>query len=303
MNPKILIIKHGAFGDFIQCLGAFKALREKHSDAEITLLTTKPFEKLALMTGYFDTVWVDERGGLKKVLGLRQKILKTGFSFVYDLQNSDRTDWYFWMLFPRQPRWCGRVWGCSHRHNTPHRGTMHTLDRIAEQMALVGLHDIPSPTLDWMPHSQKNFDLPEKYALLVAGGAPHRPEKRWSVEGYTALAKHLLEQGILPVLLGTSADATQTDAIAALEPHVKNLTNQTDFVDIASLAKGAVVAVGNDTGPMHVIAIAGCKSIVLYGNASDPKRCGQRGKDVTIIRVEDLAGLPVETIILSLGSV
>jgi len=105
------------------------------------------------------------------------------------------------------------------------------------------------------------------------------------------------------VLLGTSADATQTDAIAALEPRVKNLTNQTDFVDIASLAKGAVVAVGNDTGPMHVIAIAGCKSIVLYGNASDPKRCGQRGKDVTIIRVEDLAGLPVETIILSLGSV
>jgi ADP-heptose:LPS heptosyltransferase len=65
MPPKILIIKHGAFGDFIQCLGAFKALREKHLDAEITLLTTKPFEKLALMTGYFDAVWVDERGGIK----------------------------------------------------------------------------------------------------------------------------------------------------------------------------------------------------------------------------------------------
>jgi ADP-heptose:LPS heptosyltransferase len=148
-----------------------------------------------------------------------------------------------------------------------------------------------------MPPSQKNFDLPEKYALLVAGGAPHRPEKRWSVEGYTALAKHLLEQGILPVLLGTSADATQTDAIAALEPRVKNLTNQTDFVDIAHLARGAVVAVGNDTGPMHVIAIAGCKSIVLYGNASDPKRCGQRGRDVSILQSEILEKLPLEKIL------
>jgi ADP-heptose:LPS heptosyltransferase len=297
MPSKILIIKHGAFGDFIQCLGAFKALREKHQDAEITLLTTKPFEKLALMTGYFDAVWVDERGGIKSALTLRRNLLKAGFSFVYDLQNSDRTDGYFWMLFPRQPQWCGRVRGCSHRHNTPHRATMHTLDRIAEQMALVGLRDMPPPSLDWMPPSQKNFDLPEKYALLVAGGAPHRPEKRWSVEGYTALAKHLLEQGILPVLLGTSADATQTDAIAALEPRVKNLTNQTDFVDIAHLARGAVVAVGNDTGPMHVIAIAGCKSIVLYGNASDPKRCGQRGRDVSILQSEILEKLPLEKIL------
>jgi ADP-heptose:LPS heptosyltransferase len=167
-------------------------------------------------------------------------------------------------------------------------------------MALVGLHDIPPPSVDWMPPSQKNFDLPEKYALLVAGGAPHRPEKRWSVEGYTTLAKHLLEQGILPVLLGTSADATQTDAIAALEPRVKNLTNQTDFVDIAHLARGAVVAVGNDTGPMHVIAIAGCKSIVLYGNASDPKRCGQRGRDVTIVRVPDLQQMTVNEVLKNL---
>jgi len=44
---------------------------------------------------------------------------------------------------------------------------------------------------------------------------------------------------------------------------------------------------------MHLIAAAGCPSLVLYGQASDPALCAQRGPKVDILRVDDLAALPV----------
>ena len=44
---KVLIIKLGALGDFIQATGAFADLRAHEANAEITLLTTSPFADLA----------------------------------------------------------------------------------------------------------------------------------------------------------------------------------------------------------------------------------------------------------------
>jgi ADP-heptose:LPS heptosyltransferase len=59
--------------------------------------------------------------------------------------------------------------------------------------------------------------------------------------------------------------------------------------------------VGNDTGPMHLIAAVGCPSWVLYSSASDPKLCGQRGERVTILRRDSLAGLNPAELIATLG--
>ena len=47
----ILVIKLGAQGDFVQAMGAFKAIRAHHGDARITLLTP------AMAAGVTDTLW------------------------------------------------------------------------------------------------------------------------------------------------------------------------------------------------------------------------------------------------------
>ena len=95
---KILIIKLGAMGDFIQALGLFAAIRRHHPHAEITLLTGKPFAGFAEKCGYVDQVWVDKKPKLLDVAGwfdLRKKLNGARFSRVYDLQNNDRTCLYF----------------------------------------------------------------------------------------------------------------------------------------------------------------------------------------------------------------
>jgi ADP-heptose:LPS heptosyltransferase len=55
------------------------------------------------------------------------------------------------------------------------------------------------------------------------------------------------------------------------------------------------VAVGNDTGPMHLIAAAGAPSISLFSADSDPALCAPRGR-VTVLSEASLADLPVERV-------
>jgi ADP-heptose:LPS heptosyltransferase len=76
-DTKILIIKLGALGDFIQALGPMAAIRRHHPQAKIVLMTTTPFEKFAEDCGYFDGVIVDERPGMlniSKWLSLRKSL-------------------------------------------------------------------------------------------------------------------------------------------------------------------------------------------------------------------------------------
>jgi ADP-heptose:LPS heptosyltransferase len=51
---------------------------------------------------------------------------------------------------------------------------------------------------------------------------------------------------------------------------------------------------------MHLIAAAGCPTVVLYSHESDPALCAQRGPSVAILRRETLAGLPPETVFAEL---
>ena len=80
-------------------------------------------------------------------------------------------------------------------------------------------------------------------------------------------------------------------AVDAAECLLINLGGQTNIFDVAGLARRAVGAVGNDTGPMHITAAVGCPSVVLYSNASNPDLCGQRGPAVKILRRAALEGL------------
>ena len=301
---RILVIKLGALGDFIQAMGPFRAIREFHRGARVTLLTTAPFAALARKCGYFDEVWVDDRPNLLQLpswLRLRLRLRGAGFTRVYDLQTSDRSGVYFRLFWPGvAPEWSGIAGGCSHPHDNPERDSMHSLDRQAQQLARTGIAETPAPDLSWMSADISRFGLEGDFVLLAPGGAAHRPAKRWGAESYGALARHLTGQGLTPVLLGGHDDAQVMAAIAAACPEIRNLCGETELEDIAALAREARGAVGNDTGPMHVIAACGCPSLVLFSGDSDPDLCAPRGADVHILRRDPLAGLGVEEVVASL---
>ena len=290
MATKILVIKLGALGDFIQACGPFKAIRNYHEDAHITLLTTAPFASLARSSGWFNEIWLDDRPvwyQFSAWLALRRRLIDGNFERVYDLQTADRSGWYF-RQFPKRdrPDWSGIVRGCSHPHTNPRRNYMHTVDRQAEQLHMAGIEDVSCANLDWLNADITDFDYAPKFALLVPGGAAARKQKRWPLGGYVALAQRLMKCGVAVCLIGDASESELQNSIGKAAVGVVELAGETDFAQIAALARRSYVTIGNDTGPMHIIASCGAPTVVLFGNASNPALCAPRGSNVVVVSAE-----------------
>jgi ADP-heptose:LPS heptosyltransferase len=300
---RILVIKLGALGDVVQALGPLAAIRRHHADADITLLTTAPFAGLLARSPYADRVWIDSRAPwwrLDALLVLRRKLNRGDFVRIYDLQTSARSTRYFRLLAKPRPEWSGIAAGCTHPDSDPRRDHLHTLERQAGQLRAAGIAAVPPPDLSWVAADATRFALPARFALLVPGGAAHRPDKRWPAERFAALAQALAARGCTPALLGTAAERELTGAIAAAAPGTRDLAGQTGLEDLVALGRGAALSVGNDTGPMHLLAVAGTPALVLFSAASDPALCAPRGPQVAILRVPVLADLAVETVLRQL---
>jgi ADP-heptose:LPS heptosyltransferase len=296
-ESRILVIKLGALGDVVLAMGPFAAIRRHHPAAHIVLLTSAAYADFLRPSGWFDEIWTDDRPRVWCVtswLALRRRLRAGAFDRIYDLQTSDRSGWYFRLMGPgARPEWSGIVRGCSHLHTNPRRNFMHTVERQAEQLAAAGIDAVRPADLGWVMADAARFALPARYALLVPGGAPHRPAKRWPAALYGRFARHLAAQGATPVVLGGRDETRLAAAIQAECPSARDLTGRTSLADIAVLARGAAGAIGNDTGPMHLIAAAGCPSLVLFSAASDPTLTAPRGPKVVVLRRKRLADLPL----------
>lgn len=304
MNERILVIKLSALGDLVQATGPMKAIRAAHPDAQITLLTTKPYVAMGEATGWFDDVWSDGRPDwtdLPSVWRLIARLRAGRFDRVYDLQTQNRTIRYFQLLWPQQPLWSGNAPGAAFHYGGPERDRLHVQDSHRNQLAIAGIADVGPPDVSWLTGDAKKFGLARPYALLAPGGAPHRPGKRWPAVRFGELAARLVGQGITPAVLGHGAEEQAlADAILSAAPGAVSLVGKTSLGDIAELARGAALAVGNDTGPMHVVVAAGCPAVVLFSRDSNPDLSAPRpiraDQPVTILREADLADLAVDAV-------
>ena len=298
------MLRLGALGNIIQSLGPFAAIRAHHRNAAITLLTRGAYANWLGHAPYFDRVWIDDAPNwwdLPGWLHLRRRLIAGRFERVYDLQTSRRSSRYF-QLFPRaaRPQWSGIARGCSHPDPDPERDRRHDLERQRGQLCAAGIADVPEADVSWTDGDLARFALPQRIALLVPGSAPHRPDKRWPAEHYRTMATALAARGLVPVIVGSAAERPLAAAIRD-GGAVIDLTGQTTLGDVAALARRATLAIGNDTGPMHLIAAAGCRSVVLFSHASDPALCAPRGRSVSVLRRPNLADLSPDAVLPLLG--
>lgn len=303
---RILVIKLGALGDFVQALGPMQAIQRHHTGAAIDLLTTEPFADFADATGLFATIL--SHGRMKwhqigRIRQLRHDLRQGNYLRVYDLQTSDRSSLYYRLFWPGPyPEWSGIAAGCSHPHANSERDRMHTFERQAEQLANAGVSQVLPPNLEWASADLGRFALDGPYVALIPGGAPHRPDKRWPAERYGELAKFVFTSGRTPILLGSADEHGLHDGIIRAAPGARSFAGKTSLLELASLIRGADFAVGNDTGPMHIAAVSGIPTVVLYSHASDPALCAQRGPRVHIHREPLLSDISVELVTSKLSS-
>jgi ADP-heptose:LPS heptosyltransferase len=267
VRRRILVIRLGALGDMALSFPAFAAIRAHHARDHLTLLTTQPYAELARACPWFDDIRLDSRPGWFDLPGLwRLRRQLAGFDLVYDLQTSRRSSRYFRLA--GRPAWSGIAYGCSLPDANPDRDRLHTIDRQRCQLEAAGVPPAPV-SLDWL--RRRGPVLDGRYALLVPGtSGTHGGGKRWPVACFSALAGELAKLGLRPVVIGTRAEGEAAAAILHACPDALDLTGRTSILDLAGLSGRAALAIGGDTGPIHLAAVMGCRVLTLFSRFSDP---------------------------------
>jgi ADP-heptose:LPS heptosyltransferase len=308
---RVLVIKLGGVGEWVLAFPAFERIRQEHPRAKITLLTTQPFQALAKSSPYFNTV--DADGAAKDPAswtGLILRLRHTRFDRVYDLQNDAATNLIFQALRPMGPQWSGTALGAALPHRNRRRGHMHPLERNAEQLKDAGIWpDAPikplsasPPDISWIlarstqPRSMTVAGGHRPLVILAPGGEGNHPELRWPIELYGQFAKQMQDRGYDIVIIGSLNQAPLAHSIQRVAARARDLTGRTDLVQIASLGARATLAVGNDLGPLHLIAAAGAPTIALFPSEPDPFPIAPRGH-VTVLHAPQLKALAVDSVV------
>jgi ADP-heptose:LPS heptosyltransferase len=290
---RILVIKHGAFGDAIQSDGALRDIRAHHPGDEIVVLTTPPYAKIFARCPHVNRVLVDPRAPrwrLDHMSALRDQLRREKFARVYDLQNSARTAFYFrWFL--RDVEWSGTAPGCALPHRAKDPKKIRTLDRMAGQLRDAGVPIVHTltPDVGWMADDVAPAlnDVRRPYVVLVPGSSARHPQKRWPL--YAQLAQALMAVGY-DVVTAPGPDETGPD----LPGHA--LRSEKGFLDwfqLAGVMKGACFVIGNDTGPTHLASHLGVRGLALFGSHMPAERTGVLRENFAAIEVEDLKTLSV----------
>jgi ADP-heptose:LPS heptosyltransferase len=95
--------------------------------------------------------------------------------------------------------------------------------------------------------------------------------KRWKKERFKELAEKLLHMNIRVLIIGTEEEREEIDYInqSIKNGMLKVLKEQLTLPQITLLLKNVDLIIGNDTALIHLGAISGIPSIVIYG-PTDP---------------------------------
>ena len=143
----------------------------------------------------------------------------------------------------------------------------HEIERHAAFTAhFIGVAPEPrAPRLNWRD-MEPPVATDKPYAVLNPGSNEYG--RRWPLEHYIALARHLTQQGLRVVFAGKAEErgpAANMIAEAADGDAILDLTGRTDLRQLFDLMKHARLVVSNDTGPAHVAIGLGAPTVVIVG--------------------------------------
>ncbi len=287
---RILIIKWSAMGDVILATALMEDIRRAFPNAILHLNTLPPFRRLFAHDPRFaEVIAIDVRrkpGRLGANLEWLRRVRAGGYDLIIDLQRTDHSRALLALL---------RLSGGAPRHRLGNRGGFpysqtpaitdpraHALPMMRSVLRSAGIacttpHPILAPgqaNTDAAARSLREHGLiPGRFAVFLPGSQAAGWLKRWGVERYAALARGVIDSGLIDqvALVGGPDEVEDCRRIAASGPNIVNLNGTLDLLQIAPLCAEARFIVGNDTGTAHIAAAAGKPMLVLCG-ATDPRR-------------------------------
>lgn len=277
---ELLIIKPSSLGDIVHGLQVATSLKAQREDLRISWVVREMFAPLVRACAVVDRVYVFERqGGAKGFLRLMAEIRKTRFDAVFDFQGLLRTG-----LMTSRARAKRKVGRSDAREGAtlfyqervplpPTGRRSHALEILLQFCPLLDAN----PELRGTLRFRETESLHLRFAEGKGGARPYllfpdsrRAEKRWS--GFKTLTEMLVreDRGRKVIWAGSNY---LPDRGAFPADQFLNLTGNTSLVSLPALIKRAEWVITNDSGPMHLSAALGVRTLGIFG-PTDPRLFG-----------------------------
>ena len=307
-------------GDVILALPALKAIRRKFPAARITVLIGKSSAQIARLAGVFDEEIVVDRVALRdgsklrsvnKIRRLVKEIRRRRFDFIIDLHSLSETNLLGFLsgagarLYANRENRSLDFLGKFSARPPAEDKSKHVTDRYLEVLAPLGIEGAPR----FVEIQPRDEDV-ETVKKLLAGqnaateklvgifpGAGH-PSRRWSLENFARLARALSERAVPPriiVFLGPE----ETDLRGEVEkifPAKTVIFDKLTIPELLAAASRLSVLVSNDTGVVHLGAIAGA-ALVLVMDERGPTAFLPLTEKIRVVRSGTIDKIPVEDVL------
>ncbi|MCL4234854.1 MAG: glycosyltransferase family 9 protein [Deltaproteobacteria bacterium] len=295
MTPRsILIVKLGAVGDCVHTLYALRALREAFPDARIgwaiedksraviedhpdlSEIIRFPRKELAaaLRSGGFTRLWRAFRADLRA----------RGYEIAIDFQNLFKSGHV--AHASGAPRRIGfRKWREGNFLFTNERiprdpNARHAIEKYFTLLRPLGVTKIPERVEIAIPAEKRETidrwftanGLDNRRLIAINPGASW-PNKKLSARTYAAAADALSDDGCVPVVIWGPGEERDAAAVVESARSPVLLAPRTDIRELAALLGRCAMYVGNDSGPMHIAAAMGARTLGVFG-PTDPARVG-----------------------------
>lgn len=298
---KVLIVKLSSIGDVVHTLPALEALsqgfKKRGVEARIDWLVEEAASSVLKGHPLIDELIVVKRGwgrNLSANLKAASVLKEKDYDLVLDFQGLLKSG--VWVFFSKGKRRAGfsNARELSHlfyNEKLPaYDIERHAVDRYLDLARYAGGQSTEAVfRLDTDKASEslkkklkaKGVDGP--FFVIVARA--RWATKMWKDDGFAELAKMLMDKkGLKAVFAGSPSDREGLDRLAkAAGKGAVNMAGETDLKELFELFRMARFAVTVDSGPMHIAAAAGAKTVALFGPTA-PWRTGPYGKGHVIVR-------------------
>lgn len=285
----ILIIKLGSLGDVVQISGALRDIREHHKNEKITILTTSKYINLFKNCPYVDNCLEDERlprYNIFYLLRLRKIINSLNFNKVYDLQNSNRTNFYRKFLF-NVKNWSSSGDILENKYNN---SVLKSFDEQLRKSNIQTLYTL-KPDFSWAAERANNYNLDteKKYILFFPFCSRDLIHKRWP---YFSELINLIKQNHPQYSLVVAPGPGEIEEAKSLDIKIALNNNlPLNFFELASLIKKSHLVIANDTGPAHMAAHLGARGFTLFGPHTTPEKVSIEREKFIALQTMDLKSL------------
>ena len=326
-SPKIAIVKLSALGDVIHALPVARALRRHFSDASLTWIVEA--REYAILRDHPDLdrvlpvdtrlwrrlIWRPSRS--RQVWGklgrLRLRVRAARFDVAIDLQGLLKSGLLTAYTGARlrigfSAGHCRERVNAlfTNRHVTPPPGAVHV---VAQYLSLLEPLGVPTAAPEFhlpaRPEAERRIadflderGLKSSDRLVALNPGAGRPDKRWPVSHFRALAERLAtEAGARVLLLWGPDEIHMARQIGDGRGSRPVLAPPTDLDELTALLRRASLMIANDTGPLHLAAAVGTPALGLYG-PTRAERNGPYGPRCRGLQSPDgtMAGLAPDTV-------